>query len=281
MAASSRRTRSSRRRSSPTRLRRPVQLTWPRIQEIEHDSFRPAAARADDRLGGAGPAAGLAGAGSPRRPPPPRSRARLGATAWLVRPDAAAVGGRGAALRRSPMSRSTMSRPISASETGSWRGEAHSYTGFFTESFIDELARTRGHGAARPSASRCSATIRGWPACLATATSIGGWDGGAPGQRHGHRLPQRLRLAHRRPGRGRGERRPAGCACSRAVARGRLRAGGQSRDRQAADRGRADPRHVGGARQAARHRPRHARGARRSAPTACRPCATRPRSASN
>ena len=88
-----------------------------------------------------------------------------------------------------------------------------------------------------PSGCRCSATIRGSPACLTTAAALGGWDGGAAGQRHGHRRAQRLRLPHRHPGRGRDRPRPAGPGAARGL-RGRLRPGRQSRDRPAADRGR-------------------------------------------
>jgi isoquinoline 1-oxidoreductase beta subunit len=65
-------------------------------------------------------------------------------------------------------------------ETGYWRGAAHSYTGFFTESFVDELARTLGM---EPLSFRI-ALLGGNPRlvrALTTATSIGGWDGGTPG----------------------------------------------------------------------------------------------------
>ena len=64
--------------------------------------------------------------------------------------------------------------------TGYWRGAAHSYTGFFTESFIDELARTLGM---EPLSFRI-ALLGDNPRlvrALTTATSIGGWDGGPPG----------------------------------------------------------------------------------------------------
>ena len=47
---------------------------------------------------------------------------------------------------------------------GGWRSGAHSYTAFFTESFMDELARISEGRAACPSGCRCSATIRGWRA---------------------------------------------------------------------------------------------------------------------
>ena len=65
-------------------------------------------------------------------------------------------------------------------ETGLWRGAAHSYTCYFTECFIDELARAAG---LEPFAFR-NFLLQNNPRlarCLATAASIGGWDGGTPG----------------------------------------------------------------------------------------------------
>jgi len=157
---------------------RPVQLTWPRIQEIERDSFRPAAAAKmtgwlqQGRLQGwqaviAAPATGAEVA------------ARLGAGSRLVRPDGAAVAGAvppydipAVAIDHAP---AELGLP-----TGYWRGAAHSYTAFFTECFVDELARTAG---LEVLAFR-TALLAGNPRlarCLATAASIGGWDGGPPG----------------------------------------------------------------------------------------------------
>ena len=227
----------------------------------------------------AGPAAWAGRRGSPRRRPsaevaraarrgepadPPRRRRR-----WPAR----------CRPTTSPPSRSTMSRPSIGMPTGYWRGAAHSYTGFFTESFIDELARTAG---LEPLAFRMQmlADNPRLARCLATAASIGGWDGGPPGSGMGiacHSAfgsyiatlvevevtrDQRLRVLR------------AVCA----VDCGRI---DQSRDRQAADRGRADPRHLRRDRQADRDRRRHADRSAISATTACRSCATRPRSASN
>jgi isoquinoline 1-oxidoreductase beta subunit len=69
-------------------------------------------------------------------------------------------------------------------ETGIWRSGAHSYTAFFTESFMDELARKTqveplsfrmqmlGHN---PRLARV----------LSTAAALGGWDGGAQGSAMG------------------------------------------------------------------------------------------------
>jgi isoquinoline 1-oxidoreductase beta subunit len=161
-----------------TTLRRPVQLTWPRIQEIERDSFRPAAAAqmtawvAQGRLHG-----------WQARIAAPTTRAdvaaRLGASAWLVRPDGAAIAGAEPSYGIPNVAIDHVPADIGI-RTGSWRGEAHSYTGFFTESFIDELARTMQ---LEPLSFRIG-LLGGTPRlarALSTATSIGGWDGGPPG----------------------------------------------------------------------------------------------------
>jgi isoquinoline 1-oxidoreductase beta subunit len=159
-------------------LRRPVQLTWPRIQEIECDSFRPAAAAqmtawvAQGRL-----LAWQARIAAPTTAA--EDAARLGVRPWLVRPDAAAAAGAEPPYGIANIAIDHVPTDIGI-RTGSWRGEAHSYTGFFTESFIDELARTMGM---EPLSFRMG-LLGGTPRlarALATATSIGGWDGGPPG----------------------------------------------------------------------------------------------------
>jgi isoquinoline 1-oxidoreductase beta subunit len=160
------------------RLRRPVQLTWPRIQEIENDRCRPAAAArmtawvAQGRVQGwrariAAPATSAEVA------------ARLGASGWPVRPDGAAIAGAVPPYAIASVAIDHVPADIGI-ETGYWRGAAHSYTGFFTESFVDELARTLGM---EPLSFRI-ALLGGNPRlvrALTTATSIGGWDGGTPG----------------------------------------------------------------------------------------------------
>jgi len=160
------------------RLRRPVQLTWPRIQEIESDRCRPAAAAhmtawvAQGRIQGwqariAAPTTLSEVAG------------RLGASGLLVRPDAAAAAGAVPPYGIANVAVDHVATDIGIA-TGYWRGAAHSYTGFFTESFIDELARTLGM---EPLSFRIALLghnprlVR----ALTTAASIGGWDGGPPG----------------------------------------------------------------------------------------------------
>ena len=68
--------------------------------------------------------------------------------------------------------------------TGHLRGGAHGYTAFFTECFLDELARVAG---TEPLSYRIG--MLGGDArlarCLTTVAAIGGWGGGAPGSGQG------------------------------------------------------------------------------------------------
>ena len=160
------------------RMGRPVQLTWPRIEEIQRDTFRPAAAvnmtawMAQGRIQGwhASIAAPTTAA---------QVAARLGAGTSLIRPDNAAVAGAVPPYAIANLAVDHAPADIGIA-TGLWRGAAHGYTCYFTECFIDELVRAAGLEplsfrmfllAANPRLARC----------LATATSIGGWDGGPPG----------------------------------------------------------------------------------------------------
>jgi len=159
-------------------LRRPVQLTWPRIQEIECDSFRPAAAAQltawvqQGRLHAwqakiAAPATATEVA------------ERIGARPFLVRPDAAAAAGAEPPYGIANVAIDHVPTDIGI-RTGVWRGQAHSYTGFFTESFVDELARASGMEPLSFRMGLLGANPR-LARALSTATSIGGWDGGPPG----------------------------------------------------------------------------------------------------
>nr|WP_247713566.1 molybdopterin cofactor-binding domain-containing protein [Qipengyuania sphaerica] len=68
--------------------------------------------------------------------------------------------------------------------TGRMRGGAHAYTGFFTESFVDELARNAGRD---PFLYRM-AMLSGFPRMaesLRQATRLGDWDGGQEGSGEG------------------------------------------------------------------------------------------------
>ena len=68
--------------------------------------------------------------------------------------------------------------------TGHWRSGAHSYTCFFNESFIDELA----HAANTEPLSFRIAMLGGnarLARCLATVAALGGWEGGVSGSGQG------------------------------------------------------------------------------------------------
>ena len=127
---------------------------------------------------------------------------------------------------------------------------------------LHRRARPRRRAASRsPSACSCSANNPRLARCLATAASIGGWDGGPPGSGMGLACHSAFgsHIACLVEVEVTGEQR---LRVLRAVARGRLRAGGQSRDRQAADRGRHRPRRRRRDRPADRLRRRPARRAR-------------------
>jgi len=157
---------------------RPVQLTWPRIQEIQRDGFRPAAAA---NMTGWMAQGSLRGWQAAIAAPATAAEvaARIGAGSRLIRPDAAAVAGAVPPYGIANL-RITHVRADIGIETGMWRGAAHSYTCYFTECFIDELARAAG----MELLAFRMALLGGNPRlarCLASATSIGGWDGGVPG----------------------------------------------------------------------------------------------------
>src|SRR3546814_17180241 len=68
--------------------------------------------------------------------------------------------------------------------TARWRGNADSYTAFFTECFIDEMATRAGSDAL----SYRMAMLGDAPLlarCLLTATTLGGWAGGLSGSAQG------------------------------------------------------------------------------------------------
>jgi len=67
---------------------------------------------------------------------------------------------------------------------GIWRGRAHSYTAFFTESFVDELARKTGIEPFSFRMGMLGANPR-FARVLSAAAALGGWDGGGPGSAQG------------------------------------------------------------------------------------------------
>jgi isoquinoline 1-oxidoreductase beta subunit len=165
------------------RTRRPVQLTWSRLEECVQDTFRaPARAQLLARLDQGG--------------------VILGWQARIAAPDTGARlaerlrgGGRAMAAIGDPTAGAVPPYAIPAvavdylpAETGvrigGWRSGAHSYAAFFTESFMDELARL---SAVEPLSFRMQ-MLGDNPRlarCLTTAATLGGWDGGPPGSAMG------------------------------------------------------------------------------------------------
>ena len=171
------------------RLKRPVSLVWSRGEDLLHDRYRPAAAarmaaRLDARGGilawRAQIAAPATGAELARRIMPGAATRIATATA---RGDAYAVGG---ALP--PYAIPSYAIDHHAADigvpTGHLRGGAHGLSAFFTESFIDELARIAG---TEPMSYRIGMLGGGarLARCLSTAASLGGWDGGVAGSGQG------------------------------------------------------------------------------------------------
>ncbi len=171
------------------KLRRPVSLVWSRGEDSLHDHYRPpAVATMAARLAPNGAimgwsaniAAPSTGAEMARRMMP-----GLATEAALI----AVKGDRYAVAGATPVYRI----PAFAIEhhpaeigipTGHLRGGAHGYTAFFTECFLDELART---AQSEPMSFRI-AMLGGEPRlarCLSTAAALGGWDGGVAGSGQG------------------------------------------------------------------------------------------------
>lgn len=170
------------------KLERPVQLFWSRAEAILSDRFRPPAmARMSAKVAGARIDGLLTKIAAPRY-----GRA----VADTLLPNAAlarAVAHSGAdgfavAGAETPYRIANLAVDHHPAETGLpigyWRSAAHSYTCFFTEGFIDELARVAG---VEPFSFRM-AMLGGAPRlarCLSTAAAMGGWQGGEVGTGQG------------------------------------------------------------------------------------------------
>lgn len=173
------------------RLRRPVQLTWSRGEASLHDRVRaPAKARMTARLGPGGTILGwharIAVAATGRdmaRRLLPRDPLRRLAAAVPAGADGYAMAGAVPPYRVAALA--VDHHPVEmALETGHLRGGADGYTAFFTECFIDELARAAG---SEPMSYRVG--MLGGDArlarCLTAAAALGGWSGGVPGSGQG------------------------------------------------------------------------------------------------
>jgi len=165
------------------RTKRPVQLVWSRLEETVQDGFRaPARAQLLARLDEGGIILGWqARIAAPDTGAQLAERLHGGATAMAAIGDPAA----GAVP---PYAIPAVVVDYLPAETGirvgGWRSGAHGYTAFFTESFMDELARL---SAVEPLSFRMQ-MLGDNPRlarCLTTAATLGGWDGGPPGSSMG------------------------------------------------------------------------------------------------
>ena len=161
------------------RISKPVQLTWSRAQDIRGDRFRPpAAARMSARFGNS---ATIAAWGA--RIVAPRTTAgllgRLQPGRLFAASDEADVAG---AVPPYGIPALSIERvPVALGiETGYWRSGAHSYTCFFTECFVDELAR---RAMIEPVSFRMQLLGQNQRLAqvLTQAAMLGGWDGGPAG----------------------------------------------------------------------------------------------------
>lgn len=167
------------------RLKRPVALVWSRGEDIAHDRFRPPArARMRARLSGNGAiAAWAAEIAAPATGHALARRLLPGAAFALGSTDLYAVAGALPPYRIPALVLDHHEADIGVA-TGHLRGGAHGYTTFFTECFLDELARVAG---TEPLSYRIG--MLGGEArlarCLTTVAALGGWGGGAPGSGQG------------------------------------------------------------------------------------------------
>lgn len=172
-------------------VKRPVQLAWSRAEEIMRDLPRaPARARMTATLNAAGGIDALvARIAVPSTNHEFRDRlfdntpADVAQRAAAGKADAVAVEGaaNGYAIPHVAVDHCPADIGL---PTARWRGNADSYTAFFTECFIDEMAARAGSDAL----SYRMAMLGKAPLlarCLLTATSLGGWEGGLSGTAQG------------------------------------------------------------------------------------------------
>jgi isoquinoline 1-oxidoreductase beta subunit len=173
------------------RLKRPVQLVWSRSEDLLHDRYRPpAAARMSARLGPNGAILGwLAKIAAPSTGRDLAARLMASDRAVQMALATSGVGDSYAVAGAKPFYRmpafAVDHHPVDIGvPTGHWRSGAHSYTAFFTECFLDELAHVAG---SEPLSYRIG--MLGGDArlarCLSTAAALGGWGGGVQGSGQG------------------------------------------------------------------------------------------------
>jgi len=172
-------------------LKRPVQLTWSRSEDLLHDRYRPPAlARMTARLGGNGQILGwqakIAAPSTGRELAGRLLASDAAARAMLALPatgDTYAVAGARPVYRIPAYAIDHHPAEIGV-PTGHWRSGAHSYTAFFNECFIDELAHVAGTEALSFRIGMLGGDAR-LARCLSTAASLGGWEGGVKGSGQG------------------------------------------------------------------------------------------------
>ena len=173
------------------KLNRPVQLVWSRAEDLLHDRYRaPARARMAARLGANGQilgwqakiAAPATGQQLARRM---FANDRTFRTALSIAQsaDPYAVAGAKPVYRIPAYAVDHHPAEIDV-PTGHWRSGAHSYTVFFTECFLDELAHASGTEALSFRIGMLGGDAR-LARCLSTAASLGGWEGGVAGSGQG------------------------------------------------------------------------------------------------
>lgn len=164
------------------RMNRPVQLTWSREEETRSDYYRPAAR---GRLTAKLVSGGAISAWHSRIAVPSTNNQMFQRIMPSIffgdvdDPDIRAVEGARPAYGIPNLAIEHMPVDIGV-ETGIWRSVAHSYTAFFTECFMDELALEAG---IEPLSFRIGmlGDATRLARCLTVAATLGGWDGGEQG----------------------------------------------------------------------------------------------------
>jgi isoquinoline 1-oxidoreductase beta subunit len=171
------------------KLRRPVSVTWSRGEAVRQDLVRPPAAAAmTARLAANGAIAGwraqiaspAAGAALHRRLVPGTTGA---AARQLATGDPYSVAGAATPYRLPAFAVDWHEAELGLA-TGHLRGGADGFTCFFTESFLDEVARVANQEPVSYRIGMLGGDARA-ARCLSTAASLGGWDGGSPGSGQG------------------------------------------------------------------------------------------------
>lgn len=178
-------------------LRRPVQLCWSRGEALLHDRVRsPARARMSARLAVNGAILGwrarIAAARTGRELSArllPDDPLRRMAAVLPAGADTYAMRGATPPYRLPALAIDHHPLAIELS-TGHLRGGADGYNAFFTESFLDEVARAAGSEPMSYRIGMLGGDVR-LARCLTTVAALGGWSGGVPGSGQGiacHRM---------------------------------------------------------------------------------------------